>query len=323
MTDLLTVTLNPALDLGTAIDFVSAGPKLRLDEPTAEPGGGGVNVARAAAAMGGAPRAIVALGGLTGGRMKALLEQAPVGLVTFEVEGETRQNLAVTDRQIGRQYRLQMPGPTWTEETAERMLLLVEDEARAIGQGAVVVLSGSQPPGLAADFPERLARRLNTAVPGVRLVIDTSGPALERLVSQPAPGAAPQILRMDQAESEGLAGHALASVRASLDFAQSLVRRGVAECLIMARGAEGSVLATAELRLHCKPPAVEEVSKIGAGDSFTAGFALSLAHGGYWSEALQRGTAAAAAAVMTPGTELCRGSDVVALLPGCQLTADL
>ena len=52
MTKILTVTLNPALDVSSAADRVTPGPKIRLDPPLAEPGGGGINVARAAAKLG-------------------------------------------------------------------------------------------------------------------------------------------------------------------------------------------------------------------------------------------------------------------------------
>lgn len=316
MPDLLTITLNPALDLSSAVDRVVPGPKLRLDQPVAEPGGGGINVARAARALGGAPRALAVLGGLAGARIAALLAGEGVDLAQVAIPGETRQNLAVTDRLTGEMYRLQVPGPLWDPARTDALLARIEAETRAIGPGAVLVLSGSQPPGLAADFPQALVRRLA----GARVLIDTSGEALHHLLRAPAPGAAPWVLRMDQVESEGLAGHPLPDVAASLALARRMVADGVAGCVVLARGAEGSVLATGELALHCRPPQVPVVSKIGAGDSFTAAFALALARGQEWPEALVQGTAAAAAAVMTPGSQLCRADDVARLAPHCVLT---
>ncbi len=316
MPDLLTITLNPALDLSSATDRVLPGPKLRLDTPVEEPGGGGINVARAAAKLGGQPRAIAALGGMTGARIAALLQGAGVALVPFALPGETRQSLAVTDRHDGAQYRLQLPGPTWDEALATALLALAAQEAAQIGPDAVVVLSGSQPPGLPDDFAQTLAARLG---PQARLIVDTSGAALRQLVQAPQPGARPAVLRMDRLESESLAGHPLPDIAASLGFAAALVDRGAAGCVVLARGAEGSVLAAPGLRLHCAPPPVPVASAIGAGDSFTAAFALALARGGDWATALRDGTAAAAAAVMTPGTELCRATDAARLAPLCRL----
>ncbi|WP_370240471.1 1-phosphofructokinase family hexose kinase [Pararhodobacter marinus] len=316
--DLLTVTLNPALDVSSATERVTPGPKLRLDRPLSEPGGGGLNVARAAAKLGGRPCAIAALGGPTGARIAALMAESGVTLRAFDPGGETRTNLAVTETATGQQYRLQMPGPDWTAETGAAMIALIEAEAARIGDDAVIVLSGSQPPGLPDGFPQDLAARLG---PRCRLIVDTSGPALQRLVAQPREGAAPHVLRMDQAESEGIAGGPLPDPAASLDVAAALVTRGVADCVVIARGAEGSVLATGDTRLHCQPPVVPVVSKIGAGDSFTAAFALALARNAGWAEALIAGTAAAAAAVMTPGTELCRAGDASNITPRCRLNA--
>ena len=316
MTHLLTVTLNPALDASGTVDHVIPGPKLRMTETRYEPGGGGLNVARAAAKLGGEPRALAALGGMAGARIAELLTGSGVALRAVEVAGETRQNLAVSDLQTGEQFRFQMPGPDWTEAMEDTMLAVIAQEAALIGPGAVVVLSGSQPPGMRDSFAQALARQLGAQA---RLIIDTSGPALQRLARAPESDAIPAVLRMDQAESEGIAGHALPDVTASLDFAAALVAAGVAGCVVVARGAEGSVLAAPGTRLHCQPPVVPVVSKIGAGDSFAAGFGLALARGEDWAMALRAGTAAAAAAVMTPGTELCRAEDAAALAPRCTL----
>jgi 6-phosphofructokinase 2 len=79
------------------------------------------------------------------------------------------------------------------------------------------------------------------------------------------------------------------------------------------------VLALASLRLVARPPVVQVVSAVGAGDSFVAGLVLAMARGEGWEAALLQATAAAAAAVMTPATDLCRAPDVAALLPLCQI----
>ena len=315
MFDLLTITLNPTLDLSAESGPVTPGPKLRLDEPLVEPGGGGINVARAAVILGGRARAVVALGGLTGERVAALLEASGVSVAVFHLDGDTRQSLSVTDRKCGAQYRFIMPGPKWTEAQPAELLTRLEDDVRRMGPGALVVLSGSQPPGVPDTFPTDLVQRM----PQARVIVDTSGPALTRLVQNPVAGAKPYVLRMDHSESEELAARALPTAADSLDFAQALIAAGVAEVVILARGGEGSVLATAVERLQCKPPMVPVDSKTGAGDSFMGGFALTLARGKGLEAALRIGTAAAAAAVMTPGSALCRAEDVQRLAPECRL----
>ena len=75
------------------------------------------------------------------------------------------------------------------------------------------------------------------------------------------------------------------------------------------------MLADATQRLFAKAPKVKVNSKVGAGDSFVGGYILALARGQSEAEALAQGVAAAAAAVMSAATELCRAKDVARLLP--------
>lgn len=311
---ILTVTLNPALDLSADAPQVIAGPKLRLSEPVVEPGGGGINVARAIGLLGGRARVLAALGGVTGARMAALIEGAGLELLRFPVPSETRQSLSVTDRHDGQQYRFILPGPRWNARMSDDLLARI---SKAATPGGWVVLSGSQPPGVAVDFATQLAGLLGQS--GAKLIVDTSGAALARLVAGGA-GPAPWCLRMDQAEAEEAAGRPLSSPADSLDFASALVARGAAQVVVLARGADGSVLADTAERLHCRPPEVPVKSKTGAGDSFTGALVLALAQGDDLAGALRRATAAAAAAVMTDASALCRRDDAERLTPACVIT---
>jgi 6-phosphofructokinase 2 len=312
MTQILTVTLNPALDLSTSADGIRPGPKLRCDDPVREPGGGGVNVARVIRRLGGDCVALVALGGPTGAALRGLLDAEGVPSEVFAVPGDTRLGLAVTDRSTGAQFRFVLPGPSWTPAMAHDLCARVGGMAR---KGGLVVLSGSQPPGAPDDLPAALAAVLRRA--DARLVVDTSGAALRRLAA--GEGAGIEVLRIDEAEAEELAGRPLPDRAASLAFAASLVARGTARVVVLARGAEGSVLAAPGLALAAAPPVVPVLSKVGAGDSFAGAFVRALALGLGLDAALVHGTAAAAAAVMTPATELCRRADFERLLPEVRL----
>lgn len=318
---IVTVTLNPALDLSAPLAGDGArvvpGPKLRLGKVAAHPGGGGVNVARAIARLGGSVTALAALAGTTGAQVSALVAAEGLALIALPCPGETRMSLTVAEATAGTgeaEYRFVLPGPDWAGRDAGALVSAI---AAQVPAGAWVVLSGSQPPGLAADFMFALDAAL---VPiGARLAVDTSGPALAAALA--ARGARPLgLLRLDQAEAEQAAGRALPQVQDSAGYAAALVAAGVAETVVLARGADGSVLADGSGQCwHCRPPAVEVASKVGAGDSLTGALILSLARGASAAEALRAGTAAAAAAVMTEGTELCRAEDVARLAPRCTL----
>ncbi|WP_439103599.1 1-phosphofructokinase family hexose kinase [Celeribacter marinus] len=313
MAAIMTVTLNPTVDLSTSAPKIEPGPKLRCAAPVADPGGGGINVSRAINFLGGDSTAFIATGGDTGAKLLRLLAHEHVRFTAFCVAGETRQSIAVTDEQSGAQYRFVMPGPEWTDEMAHDALHAIEAAAPA---GGIVVLSGSQPPGVAIDFPARLAQWL--APRGDRLFIDTSGAPLNELAARPAE---PFVLRMDDIEAEDLAKGPLPTRAATADFAAQLVARGAAKNVIIARGSDGSTLVNKDGRWHCSraiDPA-QVVSAVGAGDSFVGAFCMALARGESLCEALRFGTAAASSAVMTAGTQLCDAADVTALLPDCEL----
>ncbi len=310
-TPVVTLTLNPALDMSSEVAALIPDQKLRCTEPLLDPGGGGLNVSRAIAALGGESLALVALGGLTGDRLAGLIRGEGVPFLALTAPGETRQSLTVTEQSTGRQYRFMLPGPHWSEADQERVFTLLRASARP---GAFGVISGSQPPGVPLDFPARLAR----AMPGLNVVLDTSGPALIEAVAHPIPGLA--ILRMDGDEAETLAGAQLITRSDSADFAASLVEKGVAKTVILARGADGSVLVDKDRRIFAKAAKVKVKSTVGAGDSFVAGLVLSLARGETPEAALAMGTASASAAVTTDATQLCNRDHVMRLLPECVIS---
>ncbi len=313
MSAILTVTLNPALDLATSVARVLPGPKLRCAEPLTDPGGGGINISRAIRNLGGDSRAFAALGGALGEALAALLATAGIKMERFAAPGATRLSFAVTETASGGQYRFMLPGPLWSAPDVTRVLAAI---TTAAPPGGFVVLSGSQPPGVPADFPALLHAALTPT--GARLLIDTSGAPLRALVAGPA---RPYMLRMDGPEAEDLAGRPLPDRAASLDFAADLVGRGAADVVILARGAEGSVLASQGQRLFSPAAKVSVVSKIGAGDSFMAALVLALSRGQGLAEAMQWGTAAASAAVTSRGTGLCQRADVERLLEECRVIA--
>lgn len=314
MTGILTVTLNPALDLSTSVDALRPDDKLRCAAPSLDTGGGGVNVARAIGELGGRAAAFVALSGHVGAQYRDLLEAEPLDPVIFDVPGETRQSLAVTDAATGRQYRFVMPGPHWSPNLAAGA---IEAIVAAAPRDGYVVLSGSQPPGVPVHFPADLAAGIETR--GARLILDTSGPPLRALLG--IGQARHHVLRLDRVESAELAGRPLDSRAAVADFARALVDAGTAEVVVLALGADGSVLATKSGRWHADTAPVPVKSKVGAGDSFVGAFTLALALGAAPEAALVQGCAAASAAVMTDASALCLRADVETLAKTATLTA--
>ena len=311
--DILTITLNPALDYATSVDRILPDQKLYCDPPRIDPGGGGVNVARAICKLGGRATAFVVAGGPTGERLQDLLRKEAIPLSVFPVAAETRFSFAVTDAQTGSQHRYSLPGEPITASDRVRLLDTV---AKAAPRDGLVVLSGGVPPGLPDDFPQRVQHEIASSTQ--RLVVDTSKAPLQRLIDTPI---APLfLLRFDQKEAARAAQHTMESLDDSLSFAASLVARGVARHVVTGRGAEGSLMVTPERRFLCRAPQVAIKSKIGAGDAFVGAMVLAFSRGARPEQALRRGVAAASATVGTEGTALCDRQTADALLERCEIT---
>lgn len=305
---ILTVTLNPALDLETETPTLVPGQKLRCIEPRRDPGGGGINVARAITLLGGEATAVIAVGGSVGEGLARRLAASGVTVECLPAPGETRENLSVIETETGRQYRFIFPGPDWS---AADLNAATQSLSALVRAGDIVVLSGSLPPGAPVEGFVAMARMLVAA--GARVVADTSGAALTALAAARL-GLA--VLRMDSEEAESLFGHPLPTADDSAETAAGLVAEDAAEIVILARGPEGSVLATQSGARWFAPAAdVDVVSVTGAGDSFVGGAMLALSLGKPLPEVLQWGCAAASAAVTTEATELCDRATFERLLP--------
>ena len=311
MNAILTVTLNPALDVSTTVQEVIAGPKLRCRQPVIDPGGGGVNVSRVIARMGGHSTAFVVLGGANGAALADLLAREGVQADVFKISDQTRQCVSVIEDGTGKQFRFVLPGP---RITAAEFHQLTERLSTSVPKDGLVVISGSIPEGVPDTVVHTVCEISKER--GAKLIVDTAGDIADRLVGHPC---GIHVLRLDQVEADDLAGRRLLTRQDAAEFARSLIERSVAEIVVFGRGAEGSLLASADHCYFCRAAEVEVLSKTGAGDSFVAAFTHSLAQRDGLEKALHWGVAAASAAVMTEATRLCELDTVTGLLDACPI----
>lgn len=302
MPRILTITLNPAIDITTTVEEVVPGRKLRCDPPRIDPGGGGVNVSRVIKELGGATTALVAVAGATGVMMQELLEAAAIEMVLVDAAGMTRQSFAVHDRTSGGQYRFVLPGSPQDAAFAERTLAAVRDLLSS-GEYPFVVASGSLPPGLSEGFYGDLAEVVRAH--GARTILDTSGPAL-----QAALGHGVFLIRTNRHEARELAETLNADPEDPESLARSIVANGSADAVILTLDADGALLVSQHGAVRIRPPAVKVVSPVGAGDSFVGALCFALAEGWSIERTCAYGVAAAAAAMTTEATELAHGDDI-------------
>ena len=169
----LCLTMNPSVDVSTHTDRVVPADKLRCGPAGRDAGGGGLNVASVVHRLGGHSRALHPAGGAAGQWLTQHLARVGLPAHALPIAQDTRENFTVQALDTGAEYRFVLPGPTLTESEWQASLNAVDSWPDPL---ALVVASGSLPPGVPADFYARLAKAARQR--GVPLVLDSSGPAL-------------------------------------------------------------------------------------------------------------------------------------------------
>ncbi|MEO6319269.1 MAG: 1-phosphofructokinase family hexose kinase [Polaromonas sp.] len=303
MTDILTVTMNPALDVSTSTDRVSDTHKLRCAAAQFHPGGGGINVARVLHRLGADCLALYPAGGVNGQRLQKLLDQEQVRSHCIAIAEETRESFSVLETSSGRDFRFLLPGPELSPPESEACLAGLREVSDLQTPPRYLVASGSLPPGVPADFYARLARLARAR--GSLMVLDSSGPALAAALAEGV-----YLVKPSLRELRELTGRPLHTELQWREAAQQIIRDGQAQVVALSLGEEGALLVTADRVLRASSVPVTVKSSIGAGDSFVGGLVWALNRNIELAQAFRYGMAAGAAALLTAGTALCQAADV-------------
>ncbi len=302
MTDrppIVSLTINPSLDINAEVDTLEPGKKLRCHDVITDPGGGGINVSRAVVRLGGASSAIFPSGGSSGRQISEMIEEQGVEPLPVSMEGTVRQNIAIQEQKTGNQYRFGLPGPEIGEKEWRNCLEKTAEQGRTAD---FVVASGSLPPGVPEDFYARVAERFNDTP--VKVVLDTSGNALKNALEQQI-----YLLKPNRRELEDICGCSLEDEKKQEKMCRDLVAEGTCEVLVLTLGREGALLTSEKEQVRIPGISVDEVSSIGAGDSFVGAMVLALAQERELTDALLYGMAAGTAAMLSKATQLCTKED--------------
>jgi 1-phosphofructokinase len=296
----VTLTANPSLDRTLTVPApLERGGVVRLGASSTEPGGKGVNVARAIAAAGG--EVVCVLPAADDDPIVRALHALGLTLAAVPVTAAVRTNYTLTEPD-GTTTKLNEPGTPLDDDTRAALAAVLHRHA----DGARwVALSGSLPAGTPADWYGTLVASLRTT--GANVAVDTSEAPLLALLSA-GPDAAPDLLKPNTEELAQLAGVSEDAILGDPEVALAAVRtlhdRGVAEVLLTL-GGDGAVLSTADGGLwSALPPPITVRSTVGAGDSSLAGYLLASLAGEPPAERLRTAVAYGSAAASLPGSAL-------------------
>ena len=295
---IVTLCMNPALDITTSTEVVRPTDKLRCDGVRYDPGGGGINVAHVAQVLGATSTAVFPAGGPAGELVYNLLVAEGVAVQRVPIGGSTRESFTVDELSTDRQYRFVLPGPELTVAEQTECLLQLR---RSAASAAIVVASGSLPPGVPEDFYQQVADAC--AELGALFALDTSGGGLTHV------NAGVFLLKPSVRELRDCTGRTLDTEAEQFGAAHELIERGVARHVLVSRGAQGALLVSRDGGQRFAPVQVPPGSGVGAGDAMLAAVAVGLVRGWSLSEATRLGVAAGAAMLLTPGTAPCTRED--------------
>jgi 6-phosphofructokinase 2 len=297
---ILTLTINPALDVSTHISGMVPEKKLRCTAPDYFPGGGGVNVSRALSRLGCANEAMYVSGGPAGELIGKLLAEEGVNSKAVTVETWTRENLTVMDDASGNQYRFTFPGLPLPQQDWEMVL----KSMKALSPFPdMVVMSGSFAPGFPIDFIAKVKNICEHQ--GARLVVDTSGPYLHETARVGV-----YLMKPNYNELCDLAGVKTDELVDVQSTARKLILHGACQVMVISLGPNGASLVTETDYVHIHAPKVPIRSTVGAGDSLLAGVVYALAHNKSWKDVLRWGVACGTATTMNEGTGLFQPEQV-------------
>ncbi len=306
MPPIVTLTLNPCVDVSYDIPQLIEDQKVHATATRLDPGGNGINVARALKRL----RIPAWACATVAGEIGMLFERLTSGQIDHphlvRIDGETRINTTLQQRQPRAQFEVSATGPVIDAATLDR----ISAEVLELARNGYAVLTGSRSPGVPPGYYADLCAALRAQ--GAKPVVDAQGEALAQAVA-----ARPFLIKPNRFELEQLVGRPLPTRDEVIREARVLHAQGV-EWVCVSLGGEGAVLVGAETYIGLAPE-VAVVSTVGAGDSMVGGLVAALSRHATPADALRLALACGSGTSQQPGTELFDP----AALPGLQAQVNI
>jgi 6-phosphofructokinase 2 len=295
--DIVTLTVNPALDKSTHFKGLVAEQKIRCSEPRFDAGGGGINVSKAISRLGGKSMAVFTSGGPLGKMLEELVAKESIDFQAIPIQTLTRESFVAVDDNTNSQYRFGFTGGEITTEEEQTVL-----NAIAHLKPKFMVASGSLNEGLSADFYQKVAEIAKKS--NSKLIVDTSGEALKKVLETGA-----YLIKPNVGELAKLVGVERLEMEEVNDAAKQIIAKGGAEIVVVSLGPQGAVLVTKDNYEFVPAPNVAKKSTVGAGDSMVGGMVWAISQNKSLKEVIRWGVACGSAATMNEGTQLFKSND--------------
>ena len=295
---IVTLTINPSLDKSTHFTGLIAEQKIRCEKPRYDAGGGGINVSKAIAKLGGSSTCIFTSGGSSGEMLEELILKEKLESIVIKTQNWTRENFIAFENVSKAQYRFGFPGNEFQEDEKDEILKTIKEL-----KTDYLVISGSLNDGLPTNFYQKIAEIAKESY--IKVIVDTSGEALKKVLETGVYLIKPNIGEL--AKLVGVERLELSEIEIA---ARKLIENKSAEIVVVSLGAAGAILVSTHETHFVKAPKVEKKSTVGAGDSMVGGIVWTLSQNKTLKEVIQMGVCCGTAATMNEGTQLFNVEDV-------------
>jgi 6-phosphofructokinase 2 len=290
--DIVTLTVNPALDKSAHFKGLVPEQKIRCDAPRFDAGGGGINASKAIARLEGESFCVFTSGGPIGSMLEDLVKKESIAFQSIKTANWTRESFVAVDDNTNSQYRFGFPGSEISEDEKKKIIQTIQEL-----KPKFLVLSGSLNEGLPADYYQNIANLAKQS--GSKVIVDTSGEALQKVLETGV-----YLIKPNVGELAKLIGVERLEMDEVVHAAQKLIEKGSAEIVVVSLGPQGAVLVTATQTEFVPAPNVVKKSTVGAGDSMVGAMVWALSQNKSLKEVVQWGVACGSAATMNEGTQL-------------------
>ena len=304
--DIVTLTVNPALDKSAHFKGLVPEQKIRCGAPRFDAGGGGINASKAIARLEGESFCVFTSGGPIGSMLEELVRKESIAFEAIKTNNWTRESFVAVDDNTNSQYRFGFPGSEISETEKNNIIETIQEL-----KPKFLVLSGSLNEGLPTDFYQQIADLAKKS--GSKVIVDTSGEALKKVLETGV-----YLIKPNVGELAKLIGVERLEMDEVVHAAQTLIKKGSAEIVVVSLGPQGAVLVTATQTEFVPAPNVVKKSTVGAGDSMVGAMVWALSQNKSLKEVVQWGVACGSAATMNEGTQLFKLEDAKRLFEWLQ-----
>jgi 1-phosphofructokinase family hexose kinase len=295
--DIVTLTVNPALDKSAHFRGLVPEQKIRCDVPRFDAGGGGINVSKAISRLGGSSLAVFTSGGPTGKMLEELVSKESIAYESIAIQSQTRESFVAVDDNTNLQYRFSFQGSEITPAEKDEIIQSIQKL-----KSNYLVVSGGLNEGLSSDFYQVFASMAKAS--DTKLIVDTSGEALQKVLETGV-----YMIKPNIGELAKLIGVESLEMEEVNEAAKQIIAKGGAEIVVVSLGPQGAVLVTKDSYEFVPAPNVPKKSTVGAGDSMVGGMVWALSQNKSLKEVIRWGVACGSAATMNEGTQLFKLED--------------